>query len=151
MRRRLKKRGSEVTGLKHIIMSAVVACFAQAAVAEHADGDAKRGETIFKKCRSCHKIGDGATNRVGPQLNLLFQRPAGSVEGFKYSPSMLRAGADGLIWDHASLDTYLENPKSLISKTDGFISKTGEDAALRKATYEESVGWYDGITADMFG
>jgi len=38
-----------------------------------------------------------------------------------------------------------------IAKTDGFISKTGEDAALRKATFEESVGWYDGITSDMFG
>ncbi|MBU2982106.1 NAD(P)/FAD-dependent oxidoreductase [Lentibacter algarum] len=38
-----------------------------------------------------------------------------------------------------------------IAKVDGFISSTGEDAALRKATFEESVGWYAGITADMFG
>ncbi|MCR9088751.1 MAG: NAD(P)/FAD-dependent oxidoreductase [Rhodobacteraceae bacterium] len=38
-----------------------------------------------------------------------------------------------------------------ISKVDGFISQTGEDAALRKATYEESLGWYQGITSDMFG
>ncbi len=38
-----------------------------------------------------------------------------------------------------------------IAKTDGFVSQTGEDAALRKATYEESIGWYEGITADMFG
>ncbi|MFT5786145.1 MAG: sulfide dehydrogenase [flavocytochrome c] flavoprotein subunit [Ascidiaceihabitans sp.] len=38
-----------------------------------------------------------------------------------------------------------------ISKVDGFISATGESAALRKATYEESEGWYAGITADMFG
>jgi NADPH-dependent 2,4-dienoyl-CoA reductase/sulfur reductase-like enzyme len=38
-----------------------------------------------------------------------------------------------------------------IAKTDGFISQTGEDAALRKTTYEESVGWYAGITSDMFG
>ena len=38
-----------------------------------------------------------------------------------------------------------------ITKTDGFISETGEDAELRKATYEESLGWYAGITADMFG
>ncbi|NNK79422.1 MAG: FAD-dependent oxidoreductase [Litoreibacter sp.] len=38
-----------------------------------------------------------------------------------------------------------------IAKVDGFISQTGEDAALRKATYEESVGWYAGITSDMFG
>jgi len=38
-----------------------------------------------------------------------------------------------------------------IAKVDGFVSKTGEDAALRKATYEESIGWYAGITSDMFG
>jgi len=38
-----------------------------------------------------------------------------------------------------------------IAKVDGFISQTGEDAALRKATYEESVGWYEGITTDIFG
>ena len=38
-----------------------------------------------------------------------------------------------------------------IAKTSGFISQTGEDAATRKATYEESVGWYAGITSDMFG
>lgn len=37
-----------------------------------------------------------------------------------------------------------------IAKTEGFISKTGEDAQLRKRTYEESLGWYAGITADMF-
>jgi NADPH-dependent 2,4-dienoyl-CoA reductase/sulfur reductase-like enzyme len=38
-----------------------------------------------------------------------------------------------------------------IAKVDGFISKTGETADVRKATYEESLGWYAGITADMFG
>ncbi len=38
-----------------------------------------------------------------------------------------------------------------IAKTDGFISQNGEDAATRKATYEESIGWYAGITSDMFG
>ncbi len=38
-----------------------------------------------------------------------------------------------------------------IAKTEGFISNTGADAALRKQTYEESLGWYAGITKDMFG
>jgi hypothetical protein len=38
-----------------------------------------------------------------------------------------------------------------IAKVDGFISQTGEDADLRQATFEESVGWYSGITSDMFG
>lgn len=38
-----------------------------------------------------------------------------------------------------------------IEPTEKFISKTGEDADVRKTTYEESEGWYAGITADMFG
>ena len=38
-----------------------------------------------------------------------------------------------------------------IAKVSGFVSKTGEEKALRKATYEESLGWYSGITSDMFG
>ena len=38
-----------------------------------------------------------------------------------------------------------------IAKVDGFISATGESAEVRQKTYEESEGWYAGITADMFG
>ena len=45
--------------------------------------------------------------------------------------------------------TYEATPEK-IAKVDGFISQTGEDADLRKATYEESLGWYAGITSDMF-
>ena len=45
--------------------------------------------------------------------------------------------------------TY-EATEEKIAKVDGFVSQTGEDAALRRATYEESLGWYAGITTDMF-
>ena len=46
--------------------------------------------------------------------------------------------------------SYEPTPEKIAS-VESFISETGEDAALRKATYEESLGWYAGITADMFG
>ncbi|MCX8954932.1 NAD(P)/FAD-dependent oxidoreductase [Ruegeria sp. NA] len=46
--------------------------------------------------------------------------------------------------------TYEATPEK-IAKVDGFISQTGEDSDLRKATYQESLGWYAGITSDMFG
>lgn len=46
--------------------------------------------------------------------------------------------------------SYKATPEK-IEKIEGFVSKVGEDAAMRKATYEESVGWYNGITSDMFG
>lgn len=62
-------------------------------------------------------VGTNAFNRTGPQLNDLFGRPAGSVEGFKYSADMARAASGGLIWDFENLDAFIENPKSLISRT----------------------------------
>jgi len=53
--------------------------------------------------------------------------------------------------DGVKVGAKYEATDEKIAKTDGFISQTGEDAALRKQTYEESVGWYDGITKDIFG
>ncbi len=53
--------------------------------------------------------------------------------------------------DGVKVGATYEATDEKIAKVDGFISQTGEDAALRKATYEESVGWYSGITADMLG
>ncbi|MDA7426056.1 NAD(P)/FAD-dependent oxidoreductase [Thalassococcus lentus] len=52
--------------------------------------------------------------------------------------------------DGVKVGASYEATDEKIAKVDGFVSQTGEDAALRKATYEESVGWYAGITADMF-
>lgn len=80
-------------------------------------GDPEKGADVFRKCTSCHEIGEGAKNRVGPHLNGIFGRPAGAVADVKYSKSMIRAGDDGLIWTEKTLDAYIENPKALISKT----------------------------------
>ena len=52
--------------------------------------------------------------------------------------------------DGVKVGATYEATEERIAKVDGFISETGEDAATRKATYEESVGWYSGITTDMF-
>ncbi len=53
--------------------------------------------------------------------------------------------------DGIKVGASYEATDAKIAKTSGFVSQTGEDDALRKQTYEESVGWYAGITADMFG
>ena len=53
--------------------------------------------------------------------------------------------------DGVKVGASYEATDEKIAKTSGFISQVGEDNAMRAATYEESVGWYDGITADMFG
>lgn len=80
-------------------------------------GDATKGKAVFAKCKACHQVGDGAKNKVGPHLNGLFGRQAGSLEGFRYSKSMARAGADQLHWTQDTLDAFIENPKALISKS----------------------------------
>lgn len=80
-------------------------------------GNAERGAKVWKKCKSCHMVGEGAKNRVGPHLNEVFGRAAAGIEGFRYSKSMKRAGADGLSWTPEKLDIYIENPKALVSGT----------------------------------
>lgn len=53
--------------------------------------------------------------------------------------------------DGVKVGAAYEPTEEKIASVDSFISQTGEDAALRQATYEESVGWYAGITSDIFG
>lgn len=81
-------------------------------------GDAERGKALFRDCASCHQVGPEAENRVGPHLNDIFGRKAGSVgDGFRYSDGLARMGADGLIWSYDTLDAYIDNPKALVSDT----------------------------------
>jgi cytochrome c len=73
-------------------------------------GDAANGEKVFKKCAACHAVGDGAKNKVGPQLNGIVGKPMASVEGFKYSDVFVARAAEGVVWDEATLDAYLTKP-----------------------------------------
>lgn len=75
------------------------------------------GGKVFKKCAACHKVGEGAKNGTGPMQNGIVGRAAGSVEGFKYSKALMDMAAAGLVWDEASLDAFLENPKAFMKGT----------------------------------
>jgi S-disulfanyl-L-cysteine oxidoreductase SoxD len=75
------------------------------------------GETVFKKCSACHKVGDDAKNAVGPALNGIVDAPMAQVEGFKYSATLAEMGAGGAIWDAASLHAFLENPRGFVKGT----------------------------------
>lgn len=79
--------------------------------------DATNGEQVFKKCAACHRIGEGAKNLVGPQLNGLVGRKAGTVEGFNYSEANKKAATDGLVWTEEVLLKYLENPVAFMPGT----------------------------------
>lgn len=76
--------------------------------------DAANGEKVFKKCLQCHVVGANAANKIGPVLNGVIGRPAGTYAGFTYSTAMVEWGKSGKVWDDANLDAYLLNPKGHI-------------------------------------
>lgn len=76
--------------------------------------DAAAGEKVFAKCRACHQVGETAKNGVGPVMNGLFGRKAGTVEGYNYSAANKDSG---LTWDEATFREYIKNPKAKIPGT----------------------------------
>ncbi|MGB0505515.1 MAG: c-type cytochrome [Pikeienuella sp.] len=93
-----------------------------------AAADLGKGEKLFKKCKSCHKIEDGA-NGTGPHLWNVVNREIGSVAGAKYS-GKLPAGES---WTAANLFAFLEKPKAFAPGTSmgfGGLKKAEDRAAL---------------------
>jgi cytochrome c len=76
--------------------------------------DIAAGEKSFAKCRACHQIGETAKNSVGPVLNGLIGRPAGTVEGYNYSAANKNSG---LTWDEATFSEYIASPATKIKGT----------------------------------
>jgi cytochrome c2 len=75
------------------------------------------GEKVFKKCKSCHQVGDRAKNKSGPILNGVVNRAAGSIEGFRYSRAMKAAAEGGLTWTGDELAAFLAKPKTYLKGT----------------------------------
>ena len=97
------------------LIALVIAVAAGQASAQ--DGKAEDGAEVFKKCRACHDVGPQAKNKVGPLLNGIAGRPAGTVEGYNYSEANKKAGANGLVWTDEVLFKYLEAPLSFMPGT----------------------------------
>jgi cytochrome c len=102
--------------MKAILAAALaVAAMAQCLtiVAAHAQ-DVAAGEQSFKKCLACHRIGEGAKNLVGPELNGLDGRKSGSVADYSYSDANKNSG---LTWNEATFKDYIKNPRAKIPGT----------------------------------
>ena len=80
-------------------------------------GLVEAGEKAFKKCKSCHQIGDGAKNKTGPHLNAIFGRKIGGIQGFKYSKIFKSMRDDGRVWDKESMTEFLASPKQYAKGT----------------------------------
>jgi cytochrome c len=76
--------------------------------------DAAAGEKVFAQCRACHQIGETAKNAVGPILNGVIGRKAGSIAGFSYSDANKNSG---ITWDEATFRDYIKDPKAKIPGT----------------------------------
>ncbi|MDX2484015.1 MAG: c-type cytochrome [Pseudodonghicola sp.] len=76
-----------------------------------------KGEKVFRKCKACHQVGDGAKNRTGPILNGIVGHAAGTAEGFRYSKVMKEAADGGLVWTEEELTAFLTKPSKYMKKT----------------------------------
>ena len=94
----------------------VMSAFALAgsAGAAWAAGDPEAGATTFKVCKACHQIGETAKNFVGPVLNGVVGRKAGTYPGYNYSDANKNSG---LTWDEATLTKYLHAPREIVPGT----------------------------------
>jgi cytochrome c len=92
---------------------AALALAASGGVASAA-GDAAAGQATFRVCKTCHRIGEGATNFVGPELNGVVGRQAGSVPGYNYSDANKNSG---VTWDEATLTKFLHLPREVVPGT----------------------------------
>lgn len=125
-------------------MKIALACAAAAAFALPAfAADPIKGETAFKKCKSCHAIvaPDGTEvqkgGKMGPNLWGVVGRPVASQDGFTYGESILAVGATGLVWDEASLASYITDPAKWLKET------LGDSSARSKMSFKLGKGAED--------
>jgi cytochrome c len=98
--------GLAMYGLRLVCTAALLA----AANSAYADGDATRGEKRFEDCAACHSTERGVNN-VGPSLYGVFDRKAGELTDFRYSPALKRSG---ITWTVQALDTFLADPQHAV-------------------------------------
>jgi cytochrome c len=84
-----------------------------AAQAAHAQ-DVAAGEQSFKKCFACHSVGEGARNKVGPELNGLDGRHSGTAPDYHYSDANKNSG---IVWNEAAFKEYIKDPRAKIPGT----------------------------------
>lgn len=97
--------------MRHVVVVAAAGLYAIGLA--HAQ-DVASGEKIFLQCKACHQVGETAKNGVGPVLNGLLGRKAGTIEGFNYSPANKNSG---ITWDEATFRDYIKDPKAKIPGT----------------------------------
>ena len=100
--------------MKKLILSTLVVIASSAAATAALAQDAAAGKTSFNKCMACHAIGEGAKNKVGPELNGIDGRKSGTAEGYNYSDANKNSG---ITWNEALFKEYIKDPKAKVPGT----------------------------------
>lgn len=102
---------------------------------------AEDGKKVFKKCKSCHQIGEEAKNRSGPILNNIIGAQFASVPGYKYSSAFKKANKAGLIWTEEEMAKFLTKPKKYLKGTKMYFAGLKKESdATAVIEYLKSVG-----------
>jgi len=100
--------------MKNFTFSVAILVSAMAAATSAQAQDVAAGETSFHKCMACHSIGEGAKNKVGPELNGLDGRHSGSAPNYSYSDANKNSG---ITWNKEQFLEYIKDPKGKIPGT----------------------------------
>ena len=100
--------------MKQLILSALVLILSSAISSIALAQDVAAGKSSFNKCMACHSIGEGAKNKVGPELNGLDGRKSGTAAGYSYSDANKNSG---ITWNEAQFKEYIKDPKAKIPGT----------------------------------
>ena len=100
--------------MRKLTLSALVIIATSAAASAALAQDAAAGKTVFNKCLACHAIGEDAKNKVGPELNGLDGRKAGTVPDFNYSDANKNSG---ITWNEAQFKEYIKDPRAKVPGT----------------------------------
>ena len=88
------------------------------------------GESAFRQCKSCHQVGENASNRTGPALNGILGHTIGAVDGFRYSDVFQEANAAGEVWDAENLAAFLADPRGSMAGTKMSFRGVREEADI---------------------
>jgi cytochrome c len=110
----LNREENEEHPMKKTTFSALVIVTAMAAASGAQAQDAAAGKTSFNKCLACHAIGEGAKNKVGPELNGIDGRKSGTADGYSYSDANKNSG---ITWNKDQFLDYIKDPKAKIPGT----------------------------------
>jgi cytochrome c len=100
--------------MRHLTLSMLVIVASSAAGTAALAQDAAAGKTSFNKCMACHAIGEGAKNKVGPELNGIDGRKSGTAEGYSYSDANKNSG---ITWNKEQFLEYIKDPRTKIPGT----------------------------------